>query len=122
MIITFNSFLANDPILYPQEIPENSRFSGVFREYKMGSLAKNELKVIIILLFTVKLLRCVHRQRNVAPISRNESSFHCFCLKFSQKNINSNSNVVPQSFMTLNQIFERQCIRSKKLTSLGIRL
>ena len=31
----FNSFLANAPILYPLKIPENQRFSGIFRGYKM---------------------------------------------------------------------------------------
>ena len=31
------------PILYPLKIPENQRFSGVFRGYKMGPLAGNGL-------------------------------------------------------------------------------
>ena len=34
-----NPFLANVPILYPLKTPENQRFSGVFRAYKMGTLA-----------------------------------------------------------------------------------
>ena len=35
----FNPFLANVPILYPLKTPENQRFSGVFRGYKMKTLA-----------------------------------------------------------------------------------
>ena len=38
-----NPFLANVPILHPLKTPENRRFSGVFREYKMGTLAGNGL-------------------------------------------------------------------------------
>ena len=37
-------FLANVPILCPLKTPENQRFSGVFRGYKMGKLARNELR------------------------------------------------------------------------------
>ena len=38
-----NPSLTNAPILYPLKIPENSRFSGVLRGYKMGVLlAKNK--------------------------------------------------------------------------------
>ena len=33
-------FMANIAILYPLKTPENQRFSGVFRRYKMGKLAK----------------------------------------------------------------------------------
>ena len=39
----FNSFLANVPILYPLKTPETLGFSGVFRRYKMRSLAKSGL-------------------------------------------------------------------------------
>ena len=39
-----NPFLANAPILYPLKALENQRFSGVFREYKMGTLARNGLR------------------------------------------------------------------------------
>ena len=38
-----NPFLANVSILYPLKTPENQRFSGVFRGYKMGTLARNGL-------------------------------------------------------------------------------
>ena len=46
-----NLFLANFPILYLLKIPENlpwkhqksQRFSGIFRGYKMGTLARNGL-------------------------------------------------------------------------------
>ena len=38
-----SSFLANVPILYPLKTPENLWFFGVFRRYKMGTLAKNGL-------------------------------------------------------------------------------
>ena len=39
-----NPFLANVPILYPLRTPENFWFSGVFRGYKMGTLARNGLR------------------------------------------------------------------------------
>ena len=44
-----NPFLANDPILYPLKTPENQRFSSVFREYKIATLAWNGLKNILFL-------------------------------------------------------------------------
>ena len=34
-----NPLHANVPILYPLKTPENLKFSGVFRGYKMGALA-----------------------------------------------------------------------------------
>ena len=40
----FNPFLVNVPILYPLKTPENLWFSGVFREYKIGTLARNRLR------------------------------------------------------------------------------
>ena len=40
---TFNPFLASVPILYPLKTPENLWFSGVFRGYEMGTLARNGL-------------------------------------------------------------------------------
>ena len=39
----FNTFLANVPVLYPLKTPENLCFPGIFREYKMGTLARNGL-------------------------------------------------------------------------------
>ena len=39
----FNPFLANVPILYPLRAPENQRFFGVFRGYKMEALARTEI-------------------------------------------------------------------------------
>ena len=36
-------FLATVPILYPLKIPEAFSFPGVFRGYKMGTLARNGL-------------------------------------------------------------------------------
>ena len=41
----FNPYLASVPILYPLKTPENLWFSGVFRGYKMGTLARNGLKM-----------------------------------------------------------------------------
>ena len=38
-----NIFPANGPILEPLKTPENLWFSGVFRGYKMGILARNGL-------------------------------------------------------------------------------
>ena len=53
-MLVVNPFQANVPISYPPKTPENQRFSGVFffflggggggRQYKMGALARNELK------------------------------------------------------------------------------
>ena len=39
-----NPFLANNPILYPQKKNQKISFSGVFRGYKMGILARNGSK------------------------------------------------------------------------------
>ena len=39
----FNPFLAHVPILHPLKTPENLWFSGVFRRYKIGTLARNGL-------------------------------------------------------------------------------
>ena len=39
-----NRFVANVPILYRMKTPENLWFSGVFRGYKMGALARNGVK------------------------------------------------------------------------------
>ena len=36
-------FLTNVPFLYPLKTPENQMFFGVFRRYKMGTLARNLL-------------------------------------------------------------------------------
>ena len=35
--------MAGVPILYPLKTPENQRFFGVFREFKMGKLNRNGL-------------------------------------------------------------------------------
>ena len=41
-----HTFQANVPILYPPlKTPENQRFAAVFRGYKMGTLARNGLKI-----------------------------------------------------------------------------
>ena len=39
--ILFNPFVAKVVILYSLKTPENQRFSGVFRKYKMGTLVRN---------------------------------------------------------------------------------
>ena len=44
---TVNPFLANVLILYPLKTPENIRFSGVFRGYKVGTY-REKLKLILI--------------------------------------------------------------------------
>ena len=41
----FNPRLANVPILYPLKTLGNQRFSGVFRGYKMGTLARKGWKL-----------------------------------------------------------------------------
>ena len=42
-----NPFLTNVPILYPLERPENQRFSGVFRGYKIRTLTRNGLVIAL---------------------------------------------------------------------------
>ena len=42
----FMPFLANVPVLYPLKTPENLWFPGIFREYRPGPLAGNELNLI----------------------------------------------------------------------------
>ena len=44
-----NPILANVPILYPLKTPENQRFPGIFRGYKMGTLARYGLKDFLII-------------------------------------------------------------------------
>ena len=41
--IGFNSFLANVTILYPLKTSINQMFHGVFRDYRMGTWARNGL-------------------------------------------------------------------------------
>ena len=41
-------FLANVPIWYPPETPENQNASSVFRGYKIGIMARNDLTKFII--------------------------------------------------------------------------
>ena len=41
----FNPFLAYVPLLYPLKTQKNRRFFGVFSGYKMGTLARNGLRV-----------------------------------------------------------------------------
>ena len=43
----FNPFLANVHILYPLKKPKNPWFSGNFRDYEIGTLARNGLKLEI---------------------------------------------------------------------------
>ena len=42
-----NPFLPNVPILYPLKTPENLWFLSIFRGYKMGTSARNGLKIYI---------------------------------------------------------------------------
>ena len=41
--IFIDTFLANVPIVYPLKASENLWISGIFRGYRMGTLAKNML-------------------------------------------------------------------------------
>lgn len=43
--MSINPFQANVPNLYPVKTPENSRFSSVFTDYKMGALARSMLNM-----------------------------------------------------------------------------
>ena len=58
-----NPFLANVPILYPLKTPENQRFSGAFRGYKMGTMARNGLNFTL----TIKSSSCGENISKVAP-------------------------------------------------------
>ena len=46
IVSSINPFLAKVPILYPLKTPENLWFSGVFRGYKIGTLARNGLRAV----------------------------------------------------------------------------
>ena len=45
LMLFINPFMANAPILYPLKTPENQRFSGIFRHYKMETLPRNGLRL-----------------------------------------------------------------------------
>ena len=47
-----NPFLANVPILYSLKTLGDQRFSGVFRRYKIGTLARNELSFCFCFIYT----------------------------------------------------------------------
>ena len=42
-VLTLNLLMAKVLILYPLKISKNQKFSGVFRRYEMGILARDEL-------------------------------------------------------------------------------
>ena len=42
-VLTLNLLMAKVLILYPLKISKNQTFSGVFRRYEMGILARDEL-------------------------------------------------------------------------------
>ena len=44
LVILFNPFLANVPILYPRKTPENQLFSVAFMVHEMAKFARNGLK------------------------------------------------------------------------------
>ena len=54
-----NPFLANVPVLYPLKTLENLWFFGVFRGYKMGTLARNGLSFtkLLTLFLSKRLLK-----------------------------------------------------------------
>ena len=62
-----NLFLANVLILYPLKNPENLRFSGIFRGYKMETLARNVLNASV--------PQC--RFETDSLLKRNESEYDC---------------------------------------------
>ena len=41
--VSVDPFLANVPIIHPLKTPESLQFAGVFRRYKIGTLARNRL-------------------------------------------------------------------------------
>ena len=45
-VLTLNLLMAKVLILYPLKISKNQTFSGVFRRYEMGILARDELNII----------------------------------------------------------------------------
>ena len=58
--VMFNQFRANVSIFYLLKTPENERFSGVFRRYKIGTFAKCHVKC-----------RKIHRKRPAASLKRD---------------------------------------------------
>ena len=49
-----NPFLAKVSTLYPLKIPENQKFFGIFRRYKMGTLTENGLNELNIFIVKIK--------------------------------------------------------------------
>ena len=47
IIIVFNPFSTNVPLLYPLKTSENRRFSDVFSRYRSGTLVENGLMVVL---------------------------------------------------------------------------
>ena len=47
-LVSIDPFLANVPIWYPLETPENQNDSSIFRGYKMGIMVRNGLTKFII--------------------------------------------------------------------------
>ena len=43
-----STYLPNVPILFPLKTPENQRFSGVLRRFKIGTLARNGLRKVLL--------------------------------------------------------------------------
>ena len=66
--------MANILILYSLKTPEN-RFSGVFRKYKMGALARNELKNHLQCLRLIYVLICFSNVNFYFPKIMKKHSF-----------------------------------------------
>ena len=58
----FNPFRANVLILYPLKAPENERFSGVFKGYKIGTLVTNGINHFVPILTFISVLSSTLQQ------------------------------------------------------------
>ena len=67
-----NPFLASVPILYPLKAPENQRFAGVFRGYKMGRLVRNGLNLHFMFFLGTNLKHLYQNSNKVKTMSTSK--------------------------------------------------
>ena len=75
----FNPLLTNVPIGYPLQAPENSWFSGVFRGYKMKTLARNSLKNTT--LRTLVIFEVDNKESRTTDVDLDFESNLTYCVK-----------------------------------------